>query len=301
MRKEIKTGLFAVIILAATLFTVEYLRGKDIFSKTITYYIIYPAVDGIEVSTAVTVGGYQAGRVSGLSYNRESMDYTAEVSISREFAVPADSRMEVYSSDIMGTRKIRIIAGTSDTMASDGDTLQGSIEPDMIASLAGSISPAVRNLDSLISNLNRAVTSVNLILDNDNRDRIENILKRLETMSADLESTASAIKKKNPEINGVLTNLHSISSSLDSAAASAAVMLTDAEAVTASIRGAGLDSTIASLHSLLRKLQDPSGSMGRLMSSDSLYNSLTRLSDDLDSLVRGIKQDPKKHIKISVF
>ena len=82
MRKEIKTGLFAVIILAATLFTVEYLKGKDVFSKTTTYYIIYPSVDGLEVSTAVTAGGYQAGRVSGLSYNRESMDYTVEVSIS---------------------------------------------------------------------------------------------------------------------------------------------------------------------------------------------------------------------------
>ena len=301
MRKEIKTGLFAVIILAATLFTVEYLKGKDVFSKTTTYYIIYPSVDGLEVSTAVTAGGYQAGRVSGLSYNRESMDYTVEVSISREFAVPADSRMEVYSADIMGTRKIRLMAGSSQKMASEGDTLQGSIEPDMIASLVGSISPAVRNLDSLISNLDRTVTSVNLILGNENRRRIENILKHLETMSADLESTASVIKEKSPEINGILTNLHSISSSLDSAAASAAVMLTDAEAVTASIRDAGLDSTIESIHSLVLKLQDPSGSVGRLMTSDSLYNSLTRLSNDLDSLVQGIKQDPKKYIKISVF
>ena len=301
MRKEIKTGLFAVIILAATLFTVEYLKGKDVFSKTTTYYIIYPSVDGLEVSTAVTAGGYQAGRVSGLSYNRESMDYTVEVSISREFAVPADSRMEVYSADIMGTRKIRLMAGSSQKMASEGDTLQGSIEPDMIASLVGSISPAVRNLDSLISNLDRTVTSVNLILGNENRHRIENILKHLETMSADLESTASVIKEKSPEINGILTNLHSISSSLDSAAASAAVMLTDAETVTASIRDAGLDSTIESIHSLVLKLQDPSGSVGRLMTSDSLYNSLTRLSNDLDSLVQGIKQDPKKYIKISVF
>ena len=198
--------------------------------------------------------------------------------------------MEVYSADIMGTRKIRLMAGSSQKMASEGDTLQGSIEPDMIASLVGSISPAVRNLDSLISNLDRTVTSVNLILGNENRHRIENILKHLETMSADLESTASVIKEKSPEING-----------LDSAAASAAVMLTDAEAVTASIRDAGLDSTIESIHSLVLKLQDPSGSVGRLMTSDSLYNSLTRLSNDLDSLVQGIKQDPKKYIKISVF
>ena len=131
MRKEVKTGLFAVIVLAAALFTVEYLKGRDLFSDTRTYYIRYPYVDGLQVSTAVTVGGFAAGRVSDISYNRETMDYTVEVSISREFGIPEDSRMEVYSADIMGTRKIRVAAGTSGTMASDGDTLMGETVPDM--------------------------------------------------------------------------------------------------------------------------------------------------------------------------
>ena len=80
MRKEVKTGLFAVIVLAAALFTVEYLKGRDLFSDTRTYYIRYPYVDGLQVSTAVTVGGFAAGRVSDISYNRETMDYTVEVS-----------------------------------------------------------------------------------------------------------------------------------------------------------------------------------------------------------------------------
>lgn len=107
MRIEVKTGLYAVIIIAATLFIVEFLRGKDIFSKNNTYYIIYPSVDGIEVSTAVTVGGFSAGRISEIQYNRESADYTVQVSISRQFSIPEDSKMVIYSSDILGTKKIK--------------------------------------------------------------------------------------------------------------------------------------------------------------------------------------------------
>ena len=78
MRKEVKTGLYAVIVITVTLIAVEFLKGKDIFSKTDTYYIIYPSVDGVDVSTAVTVGGYTAGRVSDVEYNPERMDWVNE-------------------------------------------------------------------------------------------------------------------------------------------------------------------------------------------------------------------------------
>ena len=301
MRKEVKIGLFAVIVLAATLFVVEFLKGKDIFSKTDTYYIIYPEVDGIQASTAVTFRGFQAGRVTDVSYNRGTMDYTVEVSISHEFSIPDDSYMEIYSSDIMGTRKIRIAAGTSGIMAASGDTLEGRTETDMISSLAGSITPAVLDLDSLIRNLNRAVSSVNMILGSKNRNRIDSILLRLETMSADLEMTASALRDKKPEISSTIDNLCSTSSRLDSAAAAASATVANTEAITAALREAELGETVDSIRSLISRLQDPSGSIGRLMTTDSLYNSITRLSNDLDSLIRGIEEDPKKYIKISVF
>lgn len=301
MRKEVRIGLFAAAVTAAAVFTVEFLKGKDIFSKTDTYYIIYPSVDGVDVSTAVTVGGYTAGRVSDVEYNPETMNYTVTVSVSREFTFPDDSRMEVYSSDIMGTRKIRIAAGSSNTTAESGDTIRGVIEPDILSSLAGSIEPVAAGLDTLVRGLNRTVESVNLILDENNRDRINSILGNMEAITENLSLTASTFRDKNPEIRQIITRLSSISARLDSAAVSAAGTLDNAEAVTASLRDARIGETVESIHSLVLKLQDPSGSLGRLIVSDSLYNSLTQLSNDLDSLVRKIEDDPKRYIKISVF
>ena len=301
MRKEVRIGLFAAAVTAAAVFTVEFLKGKDIFSKTDTYYIIYPSVDGVDVSTAVTVGGYTAGRVSDVEYNPEAMNYTVTVSVSREFTFPDDSRMEVYSSDIMGTRKIRIAAGNSNTTAASGDTIRGVIEPDILSSLAGSIEPVAAGLDTLVRGLNRTVESVNLILDKNSRDRINSILGNMEAITEDLSLIAGTFRDKNPEIRQIITRLSSISARLDSAAVSAAGILDNAEAVTASLRDARIGETVESIHSLVLKLQDPSGSLGRLIVSDSLYNSLTQLSNDLDSLVRKIEDDPKKYIKISVF
>ena len=301
MRIEVKTGLYAVIIIAATLFIVEFLRGKDIFSKNNTYYIIYPSVDGIEVSTAVTVGGFPAGRISEIQYNRESADYTVQVSISRQFSIPEDSRMVIYSSDILGTKKIKVAAGTSSVPASAGDTLTGGFEADMLSTLAGSISPVAAGLDTLIQNLNTAVTSVNLILSESNREQVSALLSTLSSTADDLSALSGTLRDRSPEISDIILRLNSISAALDSAAASAGNTLTNAEEITAGLRDAGLGAAVDSIRILTGRLQDPSGSIGRLITSDSLYNSITRLSNDLDSLIRGIKEDPKKYIKISVF
>ena len=301
MRIEVKTGLYAVIIIAATLFIVEFLRGKDIFSKNNTYYIIYPSVDGIEVSTAVTVGGFPAGRISEIQYNRESADYTVQVSISRQFSIPEDSRMVIYSSDILGTKKIKVAAGTSSVPASAGDTLTGGFEADMLSTLAGSISPVAAGLDTLIQNLNTAVTSVNLLLSESNREQVSALLSTLSSTADDLSVLSGTLRDRSPEISDIILRLNSISAALDSAAASAGNTLANAEEITAGLRDAGLGAAVDSIRILTGRLQDPSGSIGRLITSDSLYNSITRLSNDLDSLIRGIKEDPKKYIKISVF
>ena len=301
MRIEVKTGLYAVIIIAATLFIVEFLRGKDIFSKNNTYYIIYPSVDGIEVSTAVTVGGFPTGRISEIQYNRESADYTVQVSISRQFSIPEDSRMVIYSSDILGTKKIKVAAGTSSVPASAGDTLTGGFEADMLSTLAGSISPVAAGLDTLIQNLNTAVTSVNLLLSESNREQVSALLSTLSSTADDLSVLSGTLRDRSPEISDIILRLNSISAALDSAAASAGNTLANAEEITAGLRDAGLGAAVDSIRILTGRLQDPSGSIGRLITSDSLYNSITRLSNDLDSLIRGIKEDPKKYIKISVF
>ena len=294
MRKEIKTGLFAVIVLAVALFMIEFLKGKDIFSRNNTYYIIYPSVEGLSVSTGITVGGYAAGIVSDIVYNRQTMDYTVSASISREFDIPKDSYIEIYSSDILGTRKLRVRMGTSSVMASSGDTLRGCVEADILSSVTGS-------LDSLMRSIGTTVESVNLILDEENRAEVRQLLKRLNSTAGNLDRVSAMLQSKSPDIETLLSNLSSISATLDSAATAINGTAANAEAITASLKEADLTGMTDSIRSLAGRLQDPDGSIGKLMYSDSLYNALTALSNDLDSLVNNIRKDPKKYIKISIF
>lgn len=294
MRKEIKIGAFAVIVLAVTLFMIEFLKGKDIFSRNNTYYIIYPSVEGLSISTGITVGGYAAGVISDIAYNRQTMDYTVSASVSREFDIPEDSFIEIYSSDILGTKKLRVKMGTSGVMASSGDTLRGCMETDMLSSVTG-------GLDSLMRSIGTTVESVNLILNEENRAEFRLLLKRLNSTAGNLEKISAMLQSKSPDIEALLSNLSSISATLDSAATAISGTAANAEAITASLNEADLKGMTDSIRSLAGRLQSPDGSIGKLMRSDSLYNTLTALSSDLDSLVNSIRRDPKKYIKISIF
>lgn len=294
MKKETRIGLFAVIVIAAALFMIEFLKGRDIFSSNNTYYIIYPSVEGLDISTSITVGGYNAGTVSDISYSNARKDYTVTVSVSKDFEIPEDSRMEVYSSDILGTKKIRVLMGSSGINAQSGDTLDGTAETDMLSALGGS-------LDTVIRQIGTVAESVNTLLDERNRKEIGLLINRLNNTAANLDAITGMIRSKGPDMEIFVDNLNSVARKLDSAAVSAGNVLDNAENVTASIRDAGISETIDSLRMLLSKIQDPAGSTGKLLASDSLYNSITSLSNNLDSLVQSIRRDPKKYIKISVF
>lgn len=294
MRKEIKIGAFAVIVLAVALFMIEFLKGKDIFSRNNTYYIIYPSVEGLSISTGITVGGYAAGVISDIAYNRQTMDYTVSASVSREFDIPEDSFIEIYSSDILGTKKLRVKMGSSPVMATSGDTLRGCMETDMLSSVTG-------GLDSLMRSIGTTVESVNLILNEENRAEVRQLLQRLNRTAGNLDNISSMLQSKSPDIEALLSNLSSISATLDSAATAISGTAANAEAITASLNEADLKGMTDSIRSLAGRLQSPDGSIGKLMGSDSLYNTLTALSSDLDSLVNSIRRDPKKYIKISIF
>ena len=45
--KEIRIGLFFLLVLIALYFVIQFLKGNDVFQGTATYYAVYPGVEGL--------------------------------------------------------------------------------------------------------------------------------------------------------------------------------------------------------------------------------------------------------------
>lgn len=299
--KELKIGIFVVAVLVAAFFSINYLRGKDILDKEMEITARYENVEGLVASAPVYIKGYKAGQVSSVRYDRDSDDFEVTCSVLKEFRIPSDSKMTIYSVDIMGGKGIRIDLGTSGTFVEDGAVLSPDSAPDLIGGLTESIGPLLKKAANTLDSLSVAVSGINRMLGDQNQEHFARTLAHLEKTLANMDGISSAVNGKSGQIEDFIDNLESLSAKFNGIAEKADTTMSSVASITASLDETDIKGTVASFKALLESLNDPDGSLGKLMSDGSIYDSLDSLLNDVDSLVKKIEENPKKYIKISVF
>lgn len=300
-QKELKIGLFVVIILIASFFLINYLRGEDIFNREIELVSRYSDLEGLVESAPVFIKGYKAGKVSEVSYEKESGDFKVTCSVSKDFNIPDDSRMTIYGVDIMGGKGIRIDLGSSSTYAEDGAELIPARESDLISSLSGGILPLFEKVNNTLDSLSITVSGINRILSAENTASLTATIEHLQTTMKNVSAVSSAIGGKSDELSSFISDLSVLSGKLTSVVDKADQSMAGVSSVVSSISESDIKQIITSFKDLLEKINDPDGTVGKLLVDNSVYDSLDELLSDVDTLVRKIQDNPKKYIKISVF
>lgn len=299
--KEFKIGTFAVIVLVVSFFIINYLRGVDIFNNEIELVSRYDDVAGLVPSAPVYVKGFKAGKVAEVTYDSQSEDFKVVCSILKDFRIPEDSRMTIYSVDIMGGKGIRIDLGTSETAAVNGSVLSADMSPDLIGELTGSIGPLLSKVSGTLDSLVVTVSSVNGLLCEENRRSISATLAKLESLMSDAAAISGTIEGRSEDLEVFISNLSVLSEKLNSLAESADSTLAGIDTVLESIDDADIRGVVSSSKQLLDNINDPDGSVGKLFVDDSIYNSVDSLLNEVGVLVSKIQENPKKYLRISVF
>ncbi len=294
-------GLFVLLTLIAAFAVINFLRGEDLFNRSTTYYATFETVDGLTVTGPVYLKGLKVGMVEGIEYDMEKDRFEVEFKVKSKFRIPDNSVAEIYSADIMGSRAMRVNLGNSSVYAQDGDTLSTAIVPDMVSALTAEILPLKDEAVKLMEELGRTLSNVNLMLDSAARKNIQGSLANLDRTLSNAVALSGDFKEMSPELKEMVKNLQLLSEGLGRSAGNIEGSLANVNEITSQLSKAELDKTVASLRNLSEKLQDPDGSVGKLLSSDSLHNAVTGLIQDVDSLVKCITENPKKYIKVSVF
>ena len=301
MSKEVKIGTFAVTILIASFFLINYLRGEDIFNREIEVSSRFETVEGLVASAPVFIKGYKAGKVSEVSYNAEKEDFEVVCSILKEFRIPADSRMTIFSTDIMGGKGIRIDFGTSSDYINDGDALAPDFEKSLMDGLAAGVMPLLEKVNNTIDSLNVTVSGINSFLSAENINTLGSTLKHIDATMANLRGISSSVNGKSKEIESLMDNLATISGKFTDTADKLDTTIAGVGTIVQSVNEADIAGLVNSFKLLLENINDPDGSIGKLLTDDSVYNSVDELLSDVDELIRKIQENPKKYIKISVF
>lgn len=299
--KEFKIGLFVVSVLVAAFFLINYLRGEDIMNKEMDLVSTYENVEGLVASAPVYIKGFKAGKVAEVIYQPESDDFKVVCSVRKEFRIPEDSRMTIYAVDIMGGKGVRIDPGESETIVSDGDYLLPSFEAGLMDGLASGIGPLLDKVGSTLDSLGVTVSGVNRLLFEENSASIARTMVHLERTMADLRRLASTVNGRSAELENFINNLSKMSDEFGTIAERIDTTIAGVNDFVVTLGESELDELVRSFNELLENINDPSGTVGKLLTDDSVYNSVDSLLYDVDYLVKKIQENPKKYIRISVF
>ena len=301
MSKELKIGLFAVTILIVSFFLINYLRGEDLFNREIELSSRYSTVEGLVPSAPVFIKGYKAGKVAEVNYDAETEDFEVICSIKKEFRIPSDSRMTIYSVDIMGGKGVKIELGTADVYAADGDVLRSGFEAGLMDAMAGSVGPLLQKVNNTMDSLAVTVSGINSFLSAENVATLSSTLKHIDATMANLRGISSSVNGKSKEIEALMDNLASISGKFTDTADKLDSTIAGVGTIVQSVNEADIVGLVDSFRLLLENINDPDGSIGKLLTDDSVYNTVDELLSDVDQLIRKIQENPKKYIRISVF
>lgn len=300
-KKELKIGVFVVVVVVVSFFVINYLRGKDIFNREIEVVSYYDNIEGLAESAPVFVKGYKAGKVNSVEYITSERHFKVTCSVKKEFEIPEDSKMTIYAVDIMGGKGVRIDMGHSETLIADGGYLEPAYEAGMLDALAVQLTPMLTKVNNTLDSLTVTVANVNTLLGEANQARISNTLAHLERTMQNVSSVAASIQGRSADLNAFITNLSALSEKLNSVVDNVDGTVDEVSGVVAKISEADLKGVVESFHTLLNNINDPDGTVGKLLVDGSVYESLDALLIDIDSLIRKIEENPKKYMKLSVF
>ena len=299
--KEFKIGLFVITVMVASFFVINYLRGKDIFNNEIEIVSHYGNVEGLVESAPVFIKGYKAGKVIEVAYQPEEEVFKVVCSVRKEFRIPADSKMTIYAVDIMGGKGVKIDLGSSSDSIQDGGELAPAMEAGLLDGLAAGLEPLMAKVTNTIDSLNVTVSSINAMLSESSRASLNNTLAHLEKTMKSVNGIAGAINGKSEEISSFIDNLEVLSVRLGGMVEKADSLVGGASDFMSALNESDIEALVNSFKTLLENINDPDGSIGKLLVDGSVYDSVDELLNDVDSLVNKIQENPKKYLKISVF
>lgn len=292
MRKEVKIGIYAVVILLMAWAGIRFLSGVDILGRNRTYIAHYEQVNGLQDAAAVVLRGVKVGQVTSIEINTEKGGVDIKMSVDSKYEIPVDSRAMMFSAGLMGGKSIEIALGTSTEILKNGDTIEGGMTPDMFELLGSELGDIKVRVNALLDNLNNTVSGVDSLIDNNSKS-ITAAISDLQKIMADLERS------------NIVANVDGICASLNNTMPKIEGMVADLQSVTTSLRdnesGKKLATAIAEVNALLTKCNSGDGTVGKLISDEKLYKQLTEASQNLSLLLADLKENPSRYINVTVF
>lgn len=297
---EVKIGITALITILVFIWVFNFLKGKDLFSSTSHYYVVYDKVGGLAESSPIEVNGYKVGVVQSIKFiDPETGRLLVTLSVSKDFKLPLHTVAEITTASLIAGMKIQFIYGEGPGYYSSGDTVPGRLAESIVARLENELVPLKDKVTDLITVIDSITVSINDIMDPQFKTNVQSGV-------ASLSNTARNIEQA--KLKETLENINRFTGMLAENSDKFTSTFNSLESVADTLAAADIYNSVNKLKSSLEKaatlienLNDGQGTAGQLMTNDSLYKNLSRSMESLNLLFLDMKANPKRYVHFSLF
>ncbi|MBO5863858.1 MAG: MCE family protein [Paludibacteraceae bacterium] len=290
--RELWIGALVIATVAVLYFGVNYLKGINIFNPTNYYYVKFDRVNGLSVSSPITIKGYKIGLIKDIIYNYDDPKdgIVVVLQVDDDLRIPVNSRA-VLTSELLGGANVSLTlnAEMNGVFYKKGDTIPSFIDDGIMATVTAEIMPRVQ---SIVPQLDSLLVSLKTIAGD---QAIQKSLGNIQRLTANLESASVSLKglMKN-DVPVIMKNVNTITT--DFSKVSANLSHVDFQATMKRV-----DNTLANLQTITDKVNRGEGTVGMLLNDKTLYNNLANTAGSANELLIDLKANPKRYVQFSLW
>lgn len=311
--KEVQVGIAFVVAIGCFIFGFNFLKGKNFFSNQRKFYAIYRDIDGLVEANPLLINGYKVGLVGDIKLAADTNhSVIVTLFLNESIDIPKNSIAKVVSSDILGSKAIRLELGNSPVFAESGDTLLSDQEDNLKQAVNKTIAPLQKKAEGLISSIDSVMTVVQQVFNKNAQDNLAKSFEHISLAISSLQTTSyrldSMVANEKGKVSSILTKVNTLTTTLANNSDKLSNIITNFSSISDTLAKSKLSSVITNadvaltqVSHIMNKVNKGEGTLGMLVNNDSLYIKLDKSAADLDKLLVDLRENPHRYVRVSVF
>lgn len=315
--KELLAGFIAVLAIVMLVFGINFLKGYSLFGGDDTYTAYFPNSAQVMVSANVTLNGVVIGKIlkiENVPTNPVNRRVKITFSISESnIKLPKGTLVELGSLDLL-SKGLSVIypALQNKGFYTAGAEIPGKMSADMFSQVKQYADPISQKIQSLIVNIDGMVNSLSGAFDGTEKSGISSSLKELKSTIHKIGILADRIDNfvgdEKLKFERVMDNVDGITLNLKKGSDQLATILGDAKKVSENLvstdfKRAFMDAenVLGKVTLILEDIEQGNGTLSKLLNDQKLYDELVETNNDLQNLVKDLKEHPDRYVHFSLI
>ena len=304
-------GMIFVLSSIAFIGGLLYLQEISIRKSNYTFNVLFDNIQGLNVGDQVDMLGKKIGKVSHSRIIGQKIAVELSIDNSFSFSIPVDSKIEVKSEGLIGSKFISITPGlNTKEFILPGETVEGLREFDFAEITPGivpltqdlsafarrlkatlgeeekdNIRLTIHNIESLTAELDTFVYNYRNIISDNEKKNFQDFIKNLSGTVKDLKY---GVNKEINKLDGMLDDLKKVTDKSEELSTTITELKKSSKSFAISTE---------KFNKILNKIDNGEGTMGKLVNDSALYENMNNLVNEMRTLVDDIKENPAKYMK----